>query len=167
VIALPGFKDWKLREQLEIHLVKYLKEIHVEAISGIQIYGPKKFENRQEDSIVKMIEADGLDGILTIALLNKEREKNYMPGRVYYTPYFIYHNHFGRYYNTILERIEEPGYYTETTNYFFETNLYDTESNKLWYSSQSKSFNPSSIYSLAEDYSKSIKNDLVKSGVIK
>lgn len=166
VIALSALKDRTLREELENHVVNHLQTMQVEAIPSIQCYGPKKFERIQEDSILNLIEKDGLEGILTIAILNKKKEKYYVPGRVYYTPYFIYHNHFRSYYNTIYERIEEPGYYAETTDYFFETNVYDIETKNLIYSSQSKSFNPSSIHALAKSYSKSIIIDLVNKGIL-
>jgi len=147
---------------MENHLVVDLNESGVKAISSINKYGPKTFENKSEETILNSLQNDGIDAVLTIVLLNKEKERYYTPGRVYYSPYIIYQRRFWGYYTTIYDRIYEPGYYSESTNYFWESNLYDIENKELIYSAQSKSFNPSSINKLADEYGKIIKKDLIK-----
>jgi len=147
---------------MENHLVEDLNEAGVKAISSINRYGPKTFENKSEETILNSLQKDGIDAVLTIVLLNKEKERYYTPSRVYYSPYIIYQRRFWGYYTTIYDRIYEPGYYCESTNYFWESNLYDIENKELIYSAQSKSFNPASINKLADEYGKIIKKDLIK-----
>jgi hypothetical protein len=105
--------------------------------------------------------------VLTIVLLDKSKEKFYVPGRVYYTPYNIYHRRFWGYYSTIYERVYERGYYSESTNYFWESNFYDMKSKELIYSVQTKSFNPGDAETLGHEYGKLICNDMLKNGIIK
>ena len=162
VVALSNFSDINLRENMENHLVEDLNESGVKAISSINRYGPKTFENKSEETILNSLQKDGIDAVLTIVLLNKEKERYYTPSRVYYSPYIIYQRRFWGYYTTIYDRIYEPGYYSESTNYFWESNLYDIENKELIYSAQSKSFNPASINKLADEYGKIIKKDLIK-----
>ncbi|MBP6591362.1 MAG: hypothetical protein KA229_14725, partial [Chitinophagaceae bacterium] len=104
--------------------------------------------------------------VLTVVLLDKTRERYYVPGRVQYTPYTIYYNRFWGYSRTIYGRIYSEGYYTEDTKYFWETNLYDLATNDLVYSAQSQSFDPSSSESLGHEYGQMIAKDLVKKNVL-
>jgi hypothetical protein len=59
-----------------------------------------------------------------------------------------------------------PGYTEQRTDYFFETNLYDLNGNKLLYSAQSQSFDPSSASQIANDLSKAVVKDMQKKGIL-
>ena len=48
----------------------------------------------------------------------------------------------------------------------WESNLYDLSGNKLLYSTQSETFDPSSISKIAMDYSKTLVDDMVKQGLV-
>ena len=168
VVALVNSKSYLLlTENMENHLVADLNEKGITAISSFKIYGPKAFNGLTENEVLNKIEKKDIDAVLTIVLLDKEKEKYYVPGRVYYTPYNIYHRRFWGYYSTMYERIYEPGYYEVNTNYFWESNFYDMTNKELIYSVQTKSFNPENVESLAHEYGKIILNDLYKTGVLK
>ena len=167
VIALVKQKERSLRESMENHLVGDLLEKGITAISSLKEYGPKSFEGLTENEVIQKIDNSGIDAVLTIVLLDKEKEKYYIPGRVYYTPYTIYHRRFWGYYTTMYDRIYEPGYYSESTNYFWERNFFDAKSKELIYSVQTKSFNPNSSNALANEYGKLICNELFKNDILK
>ena len=57
------------------------------------------------------------------------------------------------------------GQYETNVNYMFETNLYDIRGKQLVYSVQTKSEDPSNVYVLADDYSRSIINDIKKKNI--
>ena len=124
------------------------------------------FRNLSEDTVIKKLEGTGVDAVLTIVLLNKTKEKYYVPARVYYSPYIMYHHHFWGYYNTMTARIYSPGYYTYDKKYFWESNLYDMNTKELIYSVQTESFNPNSSEQLAHEYSDLIINNMSKNKVI-
>jgi hypothetical protein len=165
VVGLVNPNDHLLRENMENHLTNDLIEKGFEAVSSMQTYGPNSFQNQSEESVLNKLKESGIDAVLTIVLLNKEKEKHYIPGRVYYSPYYIYHRRFWGYYTTIYDRLYEPGYYSESTRYFWESNLYDIANKQLLYSVQTKTFNPSSTEELAHGYGKLICKDLVKKGI--
>lgn len=167
VIALVKQKDRSLRESMENHLVGDLVEKGITAISSLKEYGPKSFEGLNENEVIQKLGNSGIDAVITIVLLDKEKEKYYVPGRVYYSPYTIYHRRFWGYYTTMYDRIYEPGYYSENTNYFWESNFFDAKSKELIYSVQTKSFNPNSSNALANEYGKLICNDLFKKDILK
>ena len=167
IVALVKNKDHNLREKMEKHLADDLLAKGQNASSSFSELGPKSFEGMNENQVLDKIKKLGADAVLTIVLLNKEKERYYVPGRVYYSPYIIYHRRFWGYYTTIYDRIYEPGYYSENTDYFWESNFYDLESKDLIYSVQTKSFNPESTETLAHEYGKVICNDMMEKGLLK
>lgn len=166
VIGLFPDNNRDMREKMENHFVSDLIERGINTVSSYQEYGPKSFEALKEEDALAKLQHSGVDAVITIVLLNKEKEKYYVPGRVTYSPYTIYQRRFYGYYTTIYDRIYEPGYYSERTNLFWESNFYDVESKTLLYSVQTKSFDPGSTESLAHEYGKMIVSDMGKKGLL-
>jgi hypothetical protein len=166
VLAIDNNKDRTIRVKLENHLVNDLTKKGIDAFSAIESYGPFFLSGLQESEAINKIKGQGFDAVLTVVLLDKEKEKHYIPGRITYTPYSMYYRRFWGYYSTVYDRVYEPGYYTENTNYFWESNLYDLSDKSLIYSAQTKSFNPMDLESLADEYGKIISNDLFKKGIL-
>ncbi len=167
VLAIDGSQNHELRAAMENHLADDLRERGYTVISAMKEYGPKYFEGMKEEGALLKLKNSGIDAVITVVMLNKEREQRYVPGNIYYSPYFIHHGSFWGYYSTIYSRIYDPGYYTEQTNYFWESNLYDMSKNALLYSVQTKSFDPSSSESLGHEYGKLIIKDMFEKGLIK
>ena len=138
----------------------------IQASSSIEKYGPLFLSGLQESEAIHKIKGQGFDAVLTVVLLDKEKEKHYIPDRITYTPYYMYYRRFWGYYSTVYERVYEPGYYIENTNYFWESNLYDLSDKSLIYSAQTKSFDSNNLESLADEYGKIISNDLFKKGIL-
>ncbi len=166
ILAIDNNKDRSIRVKLENHLVNDLTKKGIEAFSAIESYGPFFLSGLQESEAINKIKGQGFDAILTVVLLDKEKEKYYIPGRITYTPYSMYYRRFWGYYSTVYDRVYEPGYYTENTNYFWESNLYDLSDKSLIYSVQTKSFNSMNLEILADEYGKIISNDLFKKGIL-
>jgi hypothetical protein len=166
VLGLLLEKDRGLREKMEDHIVNDLKTLGYQAVCSCDEFSPKVFENMNEATALEKLSGGGIDAVLTVVLLDKTRERYYVPGKVNYTPYNVYQRHWWGYYSTMHDRIFEPDYYAESTKFFWESNLYDLNTKKLLYSVQTQSFDPSTAESLAHEYGKLIVNDMIKSGVI-
>lgn len=166
VVGLIHEADRNIREQMENHLVGDLQSMGYKAESAYATYGPKMFEGLSEEEVNKSLVSKGVDAVLTIVLLDKEKERYYVPGQVVYSPYGTYYNHFWGYYTTLYSRIYSPGYYTESTRFFWESNLYDLATNKLIYSVQTQSFDPSSAEDMGHEYGKKILESLVRNNVL-
>jgi hypothetical protein len=166
VVGLFTNKDRGLREQMENHLQGDLQELGLTAVSSMKRYGPNSFEQLNEDALLSKIEDDGVDAVLTIVLLDRKKEKYYVPGRVYFSPFYSYHNRFGPYWGVMYERIYSPGYYQSRTKYFWESNIYDLKTKQLIYSIQTESFDPDEASALAHRYGKVIINDMKQKQVL-
>jgi hypothetical protein len=164
VLGLFTDKDRTLRLKTEQELTGGLQALGYQAMSAAEEYGPKSFQNMKEEQALKKLRDINVDGIITITLLDKNKEKYYVPGTVSYAPYPIMRRGFWGYYSYYYPRVYDPGYYQTTTSYFFETNLYNID-NKLLYSAQSETFDPSSLSSLADEYAKAVIKDMQKKNV--
>lgn len=168
VVALLNTKDRALKQQMEDQLAQEITANGVTATTAYRDFGPKSFEGMKEKQVINQLRNSGVDGVVTIVLLDKNKEKNYVPGNVQYEPQTVYvrRSRFYGYYSTYYNRVYTPGYYETSTNYFFETNLYDVSRNKLLYSAQSESFDPSSVEGMADKQSKAIVKDMKKNAVL-
>lgn len=166
VVALIRDADRQLQQQMEEHLVGDLSERGIQAVSSIREAGPRAFDKMDESTVLERLRNSGVDAVLTIVLLDKTREKYYVPGRVVYSPYGIYHNRFYHYYVTMYDRIYTPGYYEVSTRYFWESNLFDLSEKKLLYTVQSESFDPANASSQGHEYGKLIIKDMVEKGML-
>ncbi len=130
---------------------------------------PYKFTGTptEKDMILEKVRSNGNDGILTFTLIKQKDETRYVPGTVYAPPAsYGHYGTFGGYYGYNGGRMYDPGYYTQDEIYFIETNLYDVKTEKLVWSVQSKTYNPSSITQFSQDFTIAITKQLIKSHVI-
>jgi len=166
VLGILKVDDRELQAKMEDHLVGDLNELGYHAQAANKVFPPGTFVKGDTSRAVGAIQSKGFDAVLTIVLLNKEKERQYIPGRVVYTPYAPYYNRFGRYYYSMFDRIYTEGYYTVDTKMFWESNFYDVKDKKMIYSAQTRSFDPGSKESLAHYYGVLIANSLVKKKVL-
>ena len=167
VVSVIAGSDWSIRDKMEAHLVGDLTDRGYVAVSAIKEYGPKYFENMKEAEVLDKLSNSGVDAVITVVLLDKNKERYYVPGRVYYSPYTIYQRNFWGYYSTIYERIYTPGYYQVDTKYFWESNFYDLKNKNLLYTVQTETFDPESVEILAHEYGLLIVNDMNKKAALK
>ena len=167
VLGLIRESDRTMQQNMENHLVDDLQQRGYTAISSLRQYGPKAFDKMDEDVAIGKIKNTGIDAVITIVLLDKKKERKYIPGNIYYSPYGYYYNHFWGYRSTLFNRIYEPGYYVTDTKYFWESNLYDMSSQKLVYSVQTESFAPSNSEIMGHEYGQIILKNMLENNVIK
>ena len=166
VLGLIREADRTIQENMENHLVGDLQQLGYTSVSSLKEYGPKVFDNMDEATALAKLKTSGVDAVITIVLLDKQKERKYVPGNVYYSPYSYYSNRFWGYRTTLYNRIYEPGYYVTDTKYFWESNLYDMSTQKLVYSVQTQSFDPANSESMGHEYGQLIVKDMVKQSIL-
>lgn len=155
------------KQVVEQEMANQLKLTGVKSTKIVDIL-PYKFTGNPEEKniILEKVRENKNDGILTFTLIKQKDETRYVPGSASYAPYGAYGS-FGGYYGYYGARMYDPGYYTQDEIYFIETNLYDVATEKLVWSVQSKTWNPSNINQFAQDFTRAITQQLIKSNVIK
>ncbi|MGC4102738.1 hypothetical protein [Ferruginibacter sp.] len=166
VLGLTGSKDRELRESVENAVAKKLQDQGLNVETSTHQYGPKSFRTMSEEQAVKMVNDNGFDAVMVVALLDKKQERNYTPGYTTSTPYAVVRNRWYGGYSVLYDRVYNPGYYSSTTDYVLEASFYKTKGDRLIYSAQTKSFDPNSAGDLANEFSKTIVSDMRDKGVI-
>lgn len=142
------------------------------SVRGVQVgvshdvFAPNFTDDHIEDknAMLGKLREDDYEGILTVSLIDKRSETRYVPGSYSYRPvsHYVWYGRFWRYYTTMYPMIYEPGYYTEDKVYFIETNLYDVETEKLIWSAQSETYNPSDLEQFSDEFTTLIIEELQK-----
>lgn len=166
VLGLIREADRSIQVNMENHFVGDLKDLGYNAVSSLDEYGPKSFENMDEATALSKLKNSGIDAVITIVLLDKQKERKYVPGNMYYSPYGYYYNRFWGYRTVLYQRIYEPGYYVTDTKYFWESNFYDMNNQKLLYSAQTETFDPANSESMGHEYGLIIAKNLVKPNIL-
>lgn len=166
VLGLIRESEGSLRERMEQHLVDDLKALGYDAACSCNEYDPKLYDNLSEQQAISKLRNAGVDAVLTIVLLNKIRERYYLPQRPPYSSFEYSQNRFWNYSRFMFERIHADEYYLTDTKYFWESNLYDLAGNKLLYTAQSQTFDPNSTDRIGHEYGQVIIKDLVKKNVL-
>src|SRR6187549_3355255 len=165
VLGVLKDNDRELQSKMEKHLAGDLNDLGYSAFAASDVFPLGTFVKGDTAKAIEALNSKGFDAVLTVVLLNKEKEKHYVPGRVMYTPYAPYHDRLDLYYYSMYDRIQTEGYYTTDTKIFWESNFYDRESKKMIYSSQTESFDLGSKDDLAHYYGVLLANNLVKSKI--
>ena len=166
VLGLLHENDRLLKEKMEAHIVGDLKSLGYDAICSCEEYDAKTFANMKESEALQKLNGGGIDAVLTVVLLDKTKERYYVPNKRDHNSYTTYYNDWWSYYSTIQDRIYQPGYYVEDTKYFWGSNFYELATKQLFYSVQTKSFDPASKDALAHEYGNLIINDMVKNKIL-
>ncbi|MGX5818126.1 hypothetical protein ACWKWU_08020 [Chitinophaga lutea] len=167
VLALVSDKEGGLRANMEKEMVEALRQKGYKAASAYAEYGPVAFKGLSEQKAMNKIRRGEFDQVMTIVMLDKSKEKNYVPGRTsFYRPFPPYYGRFWGYYSYMYDRVYEPGYYTTNTKYFLESNLYSLRDKQLLYSVQTETFDPSSAARMAVVYSQQVIKDMSKQQLI-
>lgn len=158
-------KDSSTRRQMETHLVNDLISKGYHAVSSLDVYKAKAYKKMTSSEILDEFKATGIDAVITMALLDKEKEERYYPGGYQTIPANTYGN-LDKYYSTIYEKVYTPGYYITTTTYFWESSLFELPAAAMVYSVRTKSFDPFTTETLAHENGQTIIKDMVKKKLI-
>lgn len=168
VLGLIKEDDRRLQEKMEEHLAGDLRSLGYNAVTSLQTFGPKAFDNLSEKEALDKLNSSELDAVITIVLLNKQLEQEFIPNNpVPQRQTFYYRGRFWNYYGAVRNQVFIPGYYVENTKYFWESNLYQLDAQSLVYSVQTQSFNPNTAESLGHEYGRMIVKDMVNKNVLK
>lgn len=167
VLGVLTDNDNELQVKIEDHLAADLKDLGYNAIAANKIFPAGTFVKGDTAKAKSALEGKGFDGILTVVLLDKNKDKYYVPGKI--TEYNVYterYSRFDQYFNTVTERIYTPGYYGVETKYVWENNFYDLESKKMIYSARTRSFDYTSKSTLAHTYGQLMAQNLVDKKIL-
>lgn len=167
VLVLGIMPDREDRDQIEKTMASELRKEGIDANTATSVFGPKGFRGLSEEQITEKLKGSSYTSVMMVSLQDKEKERNYTPGSRYTSPRVVGYSRYYRRYLYIYDYIYTPGYYTVSTNYVLEADLYTVnDDDELVYSAQTRSYDPSSAKALAEGFSKAIIAEMKEKGII-
>ena len=138
IVGVSGHES--TRRTFEETFVSHLKDAQVNAVASFDAIPGE--DRPTKDSIKAAIEGKTIDAVLITHLVGVDEKQIYHPP-TYSGGFYGYYGFVGRYaYN--------PGYVSNQKTVKLETNLYDASSDKLVWSMQSATINPSNEKTLIE-----------------
>jgi hypothetical protein len=77
---------------MEEHLAEDLKTLGYNAVCACEEFDPKAFNNMTEEAAINKLKNQGIGAVFTVVLLDKQKERKYVPGNIHYWPYADYYN---------------------------------------------------------------------------
>jgi hypothetical protein len=156
-----------VKSELESDLADAIASKGIQSEKSYFLFGPVRSRENlpPHDLLIKQIKKLECDAIFIVSVIDQSTQERYYPGTALYTPYNAYgtFNSFYGYSSVVYT----PGYYSVEKTYYLQSNLYDTDTEKLLLSMQTKVINPSSIEKSAKEYTKALIAELEKQGLLK
>lgn len=166
VLAVLPDNENELRIKIENHLADDLRELGYLALAANKVFPAGTFIKGDTARAAAAINDSRFDAVLTIVLLDKKKERYYVPGKISEISYQGQPTRFDNYYSAITERTYIPGYYGEETKYLWENNFYDLHSRQMIYSARTRSFDIASRNTLAHTYGLLMAQSLVVKNIL-
>jgi len=151
-----------IREKVETQITEGLIAKGVDALSSLDFITPGKMDI---EIIKMMLKNKNVAGVIIVSLLDSQKETYYIPGTIAYYPTYYGRPYYG-YYGSVYNSVYDPGYYQTTTSYFIECNAYRLSDDKLVYSCQTKTVDPTNVDKFAYEFANIIVKDLISKGVL-
>ena len=164
VVALTHNVDSK--SAIENDLSAALTGKGVLVSKSLEIFPPTFTKEIKREEMLRRIRGTSSKAIITVSLIHKETQSNYVPGSYGPAPY-TYYGRFWGYYSFWSPTVMSPGYYTQDQVYYLETNVFDVATEELVWSAQSETYNPENVSGFSSELANSLAARLVKEGVLK
>lgn len=154
-----------LRNDVENEVVLAARKTDLQATNGMSMFPPELGKPLQDIEAAKArMRKNGFDGIITVALIDVKAER-YIGPNTAYEP-LVYYDRFRNYYFRTYDLVYRPGYFSQYSQFFIETNFYELKGGSLVWSGRSKVFDPSELVDFLPNYSRALFKELQEEGVI-
>lgn len=165
IMVMGLVNNVNLRNDLENEIVFAARKNGLNSMNGMAMFPPelgKPFENIER--VKERLRNKGFDGILTATLIDVRAERYIGPDSSYEP--LLYYDRFRNYYYRTYELVYRPGYFSEYSRYFIETNFYELKEGSLIWSGRSRVFEPYELEKYSPIYAKGLFKELILEGII-
>lgn len=158
------------KASVEVQMATILSAKRVNAKGAGGVFNPEvKHTDAEMKQISEKLQAEGFDGLMTIALVSEEQETSYVQGSSYgYAPYNTgYYGSYWGYYGYYAPQVYSPGYYSTSKVFTIEALLYDIETEKLVWAARSETTDPDNLDQFSQEYSETVVFQMQKDHMLK
>jgi hypothetical protein len=154
IVALVIYQDGTIRRAAEDAMVE-----NIGPERSVAAYNVVTEDDRRDVQKLKAkLQAAGIDGAVTMKLVDKKNQTTYVPGSPGYGSFYGYYGYTG-YAGT-------PGYFVTDTIATVETRIYSVAEDKLLWSATTETYNPSNVRDNIRDIAKVIGDELRKEKLV-
>lgn len=168
VLVVAVTSDERSRRIFEDSFVREFRAQGVDAVAGYSILVDDAALDKE--ALSHAIEGKGFDGVVISHHAGSEEETVYYPGRTRTDSWGRGGGYRGRgydgYYHRTWETVTDPGYVAEYTTVFIETNVYETEGQRLIWSGRSESYDPASTLEIIDALSSEVIASMKQGGLL-
>ncbi|MFY0607433.1 MAG: hypothetical protein JXR10_12000 [Cyclobacteriaceae bacterium] len=129
-IAIFGLsKDLQDANDFEISTFNQLRKKGYACVQGMALLPPEWAKDLDVKTIRKNLLSKGVEGVLSLAVVNVSTRAVFTPDATYIVPYS--RSRFGSTYITTYQEIYQKGYYSEMSNFIYEAHFYDLTSDDV------------------------------------
>lgn len=149
---------------LEQQIADQLSRKGVTASKSSNIFAPNFTDHHNnKEKVLNKIRNRNTNAILTVSIIDSNSFTEGWPNS---TPDSCREN-FWDYYTSLYSEVYKPRYYLPEKTYYIETNLYDSDTEELVWSSRSSEYSPWKISSFAREFAEYLTLSLEKDQIIK
>ncbi len=160
VLVVALLRNETNRHTAEDQMVGYLDGKGVVSYNYLDASTSTKDENVIRD----MVKADGFDAVVTMRLVDMDKEITYTPGT--FSSYPTYYRTFGGYYRRSWSYYSTPDRYTTTRTYTVETNVYSLKEDKMIWTALTETTDPGGVQKLTEEVAGVVYKKMKKEGFL-
>jgi len=161
---MPRMDD---RDNIEKSMVSEFTNAGIRASTATSVFGPRGFVGLDEQQITEKLRSSGFTSVMIVSLVDREKEKRFVPGTRYIAPRGGFHRYYRRYW-MMYDMWYSPGYFRTDINYVLEADIFTIDDNDaLIYSAQTEKWNPSNSRALGQSFARAIASDLRTIGLIR
>jgi len=165
VVAITDEQDVTLRKQLEKTLSDDLMKLGYKVVSALEEYGPKGLAASSEAETYIKLRNTGIDAVITMALIDKDKEVYQKQKKKYRYPSNYYYNRIWNYRQIQPEAIKDEDLVNK--EFFWESILFDLKTLEPQSTMQTKPFTPDMTESKGKEYEKKIIHKMVKEKILR
>ncbi len=166
IVILGIAHDAATRKVFEVAIEERMLADGYAAEGALDFLPPNANEdNISPELVMAFFKSAKVDAVMTISLLEVDDSRRYVPGTVFFLPYYstyTFYYHYVEYYDYVYV----PGFYAGEMDVFLEANLFDFETGDLVWSAQTETMDLNTISEIANSYADVLIDDLLKSKVL-
>ncbi|MFT5917832.1 MAG: hypothetical protein ACI81T_004349 [Bacteroidia bacterium] len=170
VFLATMMSDELISKKIQTSLAKNFSEQSVESTNSYSVFPEMYAEDSKKNrkDIFDKVNETKSEVILLVSTFDVEMEKDYSPNSsTQYTPSKVHTNmeNFWSFYSNYRPRIYADDF-SDDRVYYLEADLFDVKEDKLIWSIQTKTYNPTDLSKFTEGFAQTVVKEMKKDGII-
>lgn len=165
--------DIGMRQVIENDIQSKLQRLGISSVVSNETIQPNFWRSTDltKSAMINVVRESQKDAIMTVSLVDVQDEQRYIPGHMMMGGPMMMGpgwgmGNFGGFWGWNHGMMMTPGHIVNDRKYFVEINVYDTESELLVWSAQSRTINPRSLERASREFSQIVLERMLEDGVI-